>query len=45
MNYICLKDGRQWYSGSTAIITIFLYEKLFVANVGDCEGIICCLSQ
>lgn len=41
---LCSVGGRQWISGSTAIIAIFLNEKLFVANVGDCGGIICCSS-
>ncbi len=41
---LCLTDEREWYSGTTAIIALFLDEKLFVANVGDCRGIFCCSS-
>jgi len=42
---LCTADGREWYSGTTAIVSLVLDHKLFVANVGDCQGIFCCSSD
>ncbi len=41
---LCTADEREWYSGTTAIIALSLDQKLIVANVGDCSGVMCCSS-
>ncbi len=42
---LCSEGKRDWFSGTTAIIALVLDEKLIVANVGDCRGILCCSSS
>ena len=35
-------DGREWGDcGATALVTVLSDEKLYVANLGDCRGILC----
>jgi len=36
-------DGREWCdAGATALVTVISKETLYVANLGDCRGILCC---
>lgn len=35
-------DGREWGdAGATALVTVISNETLYVANLGDCRGILC----
>ena len=36
---LCVEDGRQWESGTTALIAALVNEHLIVANLGDARGI------
>lgn len=38
---ICHEEGREWESGTTALVAVLLEESLVVANLGDCRGILC----
>ena len=39
---ICTTEGREWGdSGATALITILSNECIYIANLGDCRGILC----
>jgi serine/threonine protein phosphatase PrpC len=37
---LCVEDGREWESGSTALIAALVKEHLIVANLGDARGIV-----
>jgi serine/threonine protein phosphatase PrpC len=37
---LCVEDGREWESGSTALIAALGKEHLIVANLGDARGIL-----
>merc|ERR1712043_29399 len=36
------EDGREWESGSTAIVAMIVQEHVVLANLGDCRGVISC---
>mmetsp|Transcript_10314 Transcript_10314/g.11514 ORF Transcript_10314/g.11514 Transcript_10314/m.11514 type:complete len:1058 (+) Transcript_10314:67-3240(+) len=38
---ICMEDGRNWESGSTAIVAAIIDEELIVASLGDCRAVAC----
>lgn len=38
---LCSEDGRDWYSGATAIVALVAHERLVIANLGDCRGLLC----
>jgi len=38
---ICHDDGRDWESGTTALVAMILGKSLIVANLGDCRGVLC----
>jgi serine/threonine protein phosphatase PrpC len=38
---LCTEGGRDWDSGSTALIALVAHEHLVLANVGDCRGVMC----
>lgn len=38
---ICTQDGRDWDSGSTAVVVAIVNEELIVSNLGDCRAVIC----
>lgn len=38
---ICHEDGREWESGTTALVAVLMGKSLTVASMGDCRGIIC----
>lgn len=43
--HFCTQDGREWFSGSTAIISLMVDNHIAVAGVGDASGVICCTSS
>lgn len=43
--HFCTQDGREWFSGSTAIISLMVDDHIAVAGVGDASGVICCTSS
>jgi len=38
---ICVEDGREWESGSTALVAMLANEHLVIASIGDCRGVLC----
>jgi hypothetical protein len=38
---LCTKDGRDWDSGSTAIVAHIVDNVVTLANLGDCRGVVC----
>jgi serine/threonine protein phosphatase PrpC len=38
---LCTKDGRDWDSGSTALICLIVDDVVTLANLGDCRGVAC----
>lgn len=38
---LCTQDGRDWESGTTALIAVVAHEHIVIANLGDCRGIMC----
>lgn len=38
---LCVEDGREWESGSTALIAMLANDHLVIANIGDCRGVLC----
>jgi serine/threonine protein phosphatase PrpC len=38
---ICHEDGREWESGTTALVAVLMENSLTIANLGDCRGIVC----
>jgi serine/threonine protein phosphatase PrpC len=38
---LCQEGGREWESGSTALVVVIANENLVVANLGDCRGLLC----
>lgn len=41
----CVEDGRDWDSGSTALIAMLANEHLVIASIGDCRGVLCRLVE
>ena len=37
---LCVQGGREWDSGSTALIAALIDEHLIIANLGDARGIV-----
>jgi serine/threonine protein phosphatase PrpC len=37
---LCIQDGREWDSGSTALIATLIDEHLIIANLGDARAIV-----
>ena len=38
---MCVEDGRDWESGSTAIVAAIVDEELVVSSLGDCRAVVC----
>jgi serine/threonine protein phosphatase PrpC len=38
---LCQEDGREWESGSTAVVAMLANENLVIASLGDCRGFLC----
>ena len=38
---VCVEGGRQWESGSTALVAMLANEHLVIASIGDCRGVLC----
>jgi len=38
---ICHEGGREWESGSTALVAMIVDKCLIVANLGDCRAVLC----
>jgi serine/threonine protein phosphatase PrpC len=38
---LCQEDGRDWESGATALVAMFVNEHVVIANLGDCRGVLC----
>ena len=38
---VCQEGGREWESGTTALVAIIVNDHLVIANVGDCRGVLC----
>jgi len=38
---LCSEDGRNWESGTTAIISAIVDDRLIIANIGDCRAVLC----
>ena len=38
---VCVEDGREWESGSTALVAMLANEHLVIASIGDCRGVLC----
>lgn len=38
---ICQEGGRNWDSGTTALVAMIVDKSLIIANLGDCRGIFC----
>ena len=38
---LCTKDGRDWDSGSTALVALIVDDVVTLANLGDCRGVVC----
>jgi serine/threonine protein phosphatase PrpC len=38
---ICQEGGRDWESGTTAIVAMIVDRWLLIANLGDCRGVVC----
>ncbi len=38
---ICHEGGRDWESGTTALVALITDKSLIIANLGDCRGILC----
>lgn len=38
--HLCTSDGRNWDSGSTALVAVIAHEHLVLANLGDCRGVV-----
>lgn len=39
--HVCQAGGRDWESGTTAIIAMIVNKWLIIANIGDCRGVVC----
>jgi len=39
--HIAKEDGRDWISGSTALVVLVSGNHVLVANLGDCRAVIC----
>jgi len=37
----CMDDGRNWESGSTALVAAIVDEELIVSSLGDCRAVAC----
>ena len=40
--HICMEDGHNCESGSTAIVAAIIDEELILASLGDCQALACC---
>ena len=38
---LCVEAGRQWESGTTALIAALVEDHLVIANLGDARGVLC----
>ena len=38
---VCVEGGREWESGSTALVAMLANEHLVIASIGDCRGVLC----
>ena len=38
---LCQEGGREWESGSTAVVAMLANENLVIASLGDCRGFLC----
>ena len=38
---LCQEEGREWESGSTAVVAMLANENLVIASLGDCRGFLC----
>ena len=38
---LCQEEGREWESGSTALVAMLANENLVIASLGDCRGFLC----
>jgi len=38
---LCTTDGRNWDSGSTALVAHIVDDVVSLANLGDCRGVVC----
>ncbi len=38
---LCMKDGRDWDCGSTALVALIVDDVVSLANLGDCRGVVC----
>lgn len=38
---LCTEDGRNWDSGSTALVALIVDDVVSLANLGDCQGVVC----
>ena len=38
---LCHEEGRQWESGTTALVAVLMGNSLTIANLGDCRGVVC----
>lgn len=37
---LCIEEGRDWESGSTALVAMLANDNLVIANLGDCRGVV-----
>lgn len=38
---LCTTDGRDWDCGSTALVALITDDVVSLANLGDCQGVVC----
>jgi serine/threonine protein phosphatase PrpC len=38
---LCVQDGRDWESGTTALVATLFNDHLVIANLGDARGVFC----
>ena len=38
---ICVEKGREWESGTTALVAAVVNDHLVIANLGDCRAVMC----
>lgn len=38
---LCTADGRDWDCGSTALVALITDNVVSLANLGDCQGVVC----
>lgn len=38
---LCTADGRDWDCGSTALVALITDDVVSLANLGDCQGVVC----